>query len=71
MNTRPLNPRNVSDFLAQCKSAEEYEVRILARLAELEKQGIVKHGIQDSWIVLDSKRYFDEMGIWVAEGTPT
>lgn len=54
---------NPGSLLMQMANAAEIEVRIHAKMLDMEKRGIVKHGVHDEWFVLDQKRYIEEMGM--------
>lgn len=50
------------NLMMQMANAEEMELRMIAKLQDMEKRGIVRHYFQDSWTILDQKRYNEEMG---------
>ena len=58
---------NAGSLLLQMEAAAKWEEKMIAKLLEMEKEGIVEHGIQDGWIVLDQKRYYEVMGMYGPE----
>lgn len=64
---QPCSPKprrmQAGAFLRQIAAASELELRMTAKMQELEKLGVVRHEYQDSWTVLDRKAFDAAMGV--------